>query len=332
VRVRLGTDGTIVSLYDKEMKREMIEEKANRLLLWEDIPYDFDAWDISHYYRETRPRQARLVSRRVASKTALCATIRQSFQIGKSTVDQEISLAEGSKVVVIKNKVAWNERHKLLRVHADAAVRSLEASYEVQFGIVRRPTHENTTWDQARFEVCAHTFADLSAPDYGLSILNNCKYGHSCRGSSLELSLLRSPTDPDTTADIGVHEFTYAYYPHANDLVRSDVLKKAHELNTPVIVNPVARAPKAASRSYFSISQGTVKIETVKKAENSSALVLRVYETMGMNATVTLSWALPLSKVKEADMLEKPLNGIAARGRSCRLSFKPFEIKTLLLS
>ncbi|MFW5689244.1 MAG: alpha-mannosidase [Spirochaetota bacterium] len=334
VRVTLGSDGTIASIRDKEYDREVLEAPANRFLLWEDYPYSWDAWDISHYYRETEPEQAVLHSRRLVESGPLRAVVEQEFRVGSSTILERVVLEAESRLVRLETRVEWHEQHKQLRVQARPAIHALEASYEIQFGAVRRPAHENTSWDQAQFEVAGQRFADYSQVDYGLGLVNDSKYGHYIRDGVMELTLLRSPKDPDPDADQGTHEFTLGYYPHALGWEASDLLERAHELNAPVLLRAIARA--AERTSEFSVAGGLVKIETVKPAEDGRGIIMRLYETRGARRTIVLRSKRPFARIEEVDLMEDR-RGRAPRARAARadgmaaeieLTFEPFQIRT----
>ncbi|MFW6293714.1 MAG: glycoside hydrolase family 38 C-terminal domain-containing protein, partial [Spirochaetota bacterium] len=335
VRVDLAGDGTIGSIYDKEHRREALADGANRLLLWEDLPYSWDAWDISHYYRETRPEQAVLTERRLVESGPLRAVVEQVLVVGESTIRQRIVLEADARLVLVENDVDWRESHRQLRAQAVPAIHAEEATYEIQYGTVRRPAHANTLQDAAKFEVAGQRFADLSQPDYGVGLVNDSKYGHYIRDGVMELTLLRSPKDPDPQADMGFHRFTYGYYPHAGGWETSDLLERAHELNSP----PLVRATSAVGvpASEFDVVGGAVKIEAVKPAEDGEGVVLRLYETRGTDREVVLRFRRPVSRVDEVNLIEeapKRLRG-AREARAdgyaseIRLRFSPYRIRTL---
>ncbi|MFW5788565.1 MAG: alpha-mannosidase [Spirochaetota bacterium] len=335
VRVDLAGDGTIDSIYDKEHRREALADGANRLLLWEDLPYSWDAWDISHYYRETEPEQAVLTDRRLLESGPLRAVVEQVLTVGSSTVRQRIVLEAESRLVRVENRVDWRESRMQLRVQAVPAVLAAEASYEIQYGTVRRPAHANTLADAAKFEVAGQRFADLSQPDYGVGLVNDSKYGHYLRDGIMELTLLRSPRDPDPEADLGEHEFTFGYYPHAGTWEGSDLLERAHELNSPVLVRPASRA--GAPVSEFDVAGGVVKLEAVKPAEDGGGVVLRLYETRGTDHDVVLRFRRPVASVEEVNLVEeapRKLRGVRKAGADgyrseVRLGFSPYRIRTL---
>lgn len=331
VRVRIAADGTISSIYDKELDRETLAGPANELLLWEDRPRDWDAWDISHYYRQTTPLKPKRTSVSVDHANGLSAAVAQRFTVSNSTIEQRIVLEADSKLVRIENTVEWNEEFKMLRVGARPDVHTDHATFEIQYGTIRRPTHANTSWDRARFEVAGQRFADLSQHDRGFALVNDCKYGHYVRGNVMELTLLRSPKDPDSKADIGSHEFTFGYLPHAGRLEESEVQRTAHELNSPLIAAPVAKAPAEQTQRFFRVRGGTVEIEAVKPAEDGSGVVVRMYETAGGATRVTFEARNGWRKLVETTMLEEPLRTVAKAGHRTTLRFTPFEIRTFLL-
>ncbi|MCG8452336.1 MAG: hypothetical protein MI717_04030 [Spirochaetales bacterium] len=193
VQVQLASDGTVSSLKLKSNGREMLADGANRFLLYEDCPYFWDAWDVSPYYRNTIPEQAVLVNRRIESACEVRVRIIQDFQIGQSSIHQVLELRATDALLRSEVEVDWNEENKMLRLNAVPQIQWPTATYEIQFGLIERPTHSNTSWDAAQFEVCGHRFADYSQTDRGLALINDCKYGYRILDGVMELNLLRSP-------------------------------------------------------------------------------------------------------------------------------------------
>jgi len=328
IRVELDEEGCITSIYDKEEQRETLSGKANLLQIWEDEPNNWGAWDVNHFYRETTPKQAKLLSKELELVSGYRAVIKQEFSIGNSRITQRMSLKHNSRLVKIENEVDWQEEHKMLRVSADVQIQTSEASFEIQYGTLKRPTHSNTSWDAAKFEVAAHRFVDLSQPDYGFALLNDCKYGHYVKGNTLDLNLLRSPKDTDKEADQHKHTFTFAYYPHKGNLIESDVLQQAHLLNSPLIIRPIAELPEKKHLSYFQVIGDGVKIETVKPAENGNGIIMRLYETKGKSCSIKLETYKEWQKLIETDMLENNEMKIKLDKHFGELLFEPFEIRT----
>ena len=330
VRVNFDPDGTISSVFDKTLNREMLSGRGNLLQLWDDHPNSWDAWDINHFYREVKPVAAKLTGSKVLCATPFIASIEQTYTIGSSTISQVISVKKGSAAVFVETTIDWKESHKMLRASFDTSVTALEATFEIQFGTIRRPTHANTSWDWAKFEVCGHRFADLSQPGFGAALLNDCKYGYSVHDTVMELNLLRSPKSPDETADMHIHQFTYAFLPHSGDYIQSTVYNEAHELNTPLITQPVLVAPEA-SHSYYRVDKDNIRLETVKRSEDGTGRILRLFERSGIESSTTVTWKVPCTAVYQADLLERYTDSALSKEQQVTLKFKPFEIITLFL-
>jgi len=237
----------------------------------------------------------------------------------------------------------------MLRTQFPVAVHAEEATYEIQFGHLRRPTHRNTTWDLARDEVVAHKWADLSQQDFGVALLNDSKYGHKIKGNVIDLNLLRSAPYPGANREVhntfpagephlgytdqSDHVFTYAFYPHAGDAVEGGVIEEAYALNVPLSVTPVTPHDGTAPRtmSWLQLDTPNVVIEAVKQAEDGDDVIVRLYEAAGTSAAATLSLNFPVAAVSEADLMENVLEVLDVADGAVRLSFIPFEIKTLRL-
>ncbi len=329
IKVTICDDGVIHSVYDKENDIETVK-CANKLLMWEDLPISWEAWDINHYYKETKPEQAKRVSLELLGDNGHLVGIEQVMSIGNSTIVQTITLSSDSREIRIENVADWKEEKKFLKSEAETTVRADTATYEIQFGNIKRPAHFNTSWDAAKFEVTAQRFADISQNDFGVALLNDCKYGHIINDGKIELSLLRSTKYPDETADMGQHHFTYSYYPHCRRLEDSDVLQKAHELNDPASVIPLKKLPKETERSFYRLDTCTVKLETVKVSENGQGIILRLYETMGSNDSTVVHFDGKYD-VSESNLIETEIKHLKKKTSSIELKFTPFEIKTLYL-
>ena len=239
-------------------------------------------------------------------------------------------LDAGSRVLRFECEVDWQEEHKLLKVAFPVAVHSTRATYEIQFGHVERTTHTNTSWDQARFEVCGHRWADLGEAGYGVALLNDCKYGYDIRGSVMRLSLLRAPTHPDPNADRGEHRFTYALMPHPGDFREAGVIAAAEDLNAPLrMVRGAANAGRG--RSLIEVDSPQVVVEAIKRAEDSDATVVRLYEAWGGRTKARLRTTLPATRAFLCDLLERNLEEVAVRDGTVELDLAPFKIMTLKL-
>jgi len=299
LRVKFDKDGWIASVYDKDNRREVLAPRTsgNHLVVYVDtVPTPFPAWDYAENYDARPPRAFRHESAETridGPKTIL----KQTRVFGASRLTQEIVLTAGSRRLDFETEVDWREREKNLRAQFNVDVTTDEAACEIQFGHLKHPTHRNTSWDQAKFEICAHKWIDFSDRNYGVALLNDCKYGHKVFGNLMDINLLRSPISPDPEADRAVHRFTYSLYPHAGDHVAGGVIEAGYELNAPLRVVGIESSTTsgAAGRSLVRVeSEQTpcpVVVEAVKKAEDSNDLIVRLYEAQGPRPKWTFSSA-----------------------------------------
>uniref|UniRef100_A0A803V1V9 alpha-mannosidase n=1 Tax=Ficedula albicollis TaxID=59894 RepID=A0A803V1V9_FICAL len=339
ISVCMDTMGHLVSLRLMDSKRESIADGcANQFALFDDVPLYWDAWDVMDYHLETRkPVTTVLEPLKVILGGGLRGSVRFSLKVGKSsTLTQEIILDAMCPYLRFQTQVEWKEAHKFLKVEFPVAVRSTNATYEIQFGHLQRPTHWNTSWDWARFEVWAHKWMDLSEHGFGVALLNDCKYGASVHRNILSLSLLRAPKSPDSTADIGLHQFTYAVMPHQGSFQEAGVIQQAYSLNFPLHVVPASCASCAPCPAWsaFSVSSPAVVLETVKQAEDrAEAVVVRLYEAHGSTVTAWLQTSLPVQEAVLCDLLERPVGwrSLPLEKQGLRLSFTPFRVLSVLL-
>lgn len=331
VRYEIDRDGKIVSAFDKEIGRELFVDKkaGNVLRLYEDRPADWDAWDIDIFYESQLLEEARLVTAEWCAYGPVRQGIKLSFTVGTSEIEQCVYLMPNSKRLDFETKINWQERHKMLRVGFEVDVQADQASYDIQFGYIRRPTHRNTSWDMAKFEGVAHKFVDLSDTDYGVAVLNNCKYGHKVYGNLMEINLLRSPTNPDPEADRGWHEFTYSLLPHTNSLAFSDVFFEAAQLNNPPALFPSFEAPEFGMP--VSLSNDSVVLEVMKKAETDDGVMVRLHEARGRSARTTLLLDKKFIKAFQTNLMEEKPVPVEVVDGKVELQFTPFEIKTFKL-
>ena len=335
--LRFAPDGSVASLYDHSLRKEFIapDETLNRLVLFHDwwVAGTSDAWDINPIYRQRVAGQARLLNAEWEVDGPM-ACRRHVLEVGSSRIEQEIVLLEGSRRVDFRTRVDWRERGKMLRATFPVDIHAEKARCEVQFGHVERAVHENTTWDQARFEVCAQKWVDLSQGDRGIALLNDGKHGHSLHKGRLELALMRSPTYPDAEADAGMHEFTYALYPHGGGPLEAGVVQAANELNFPLRVLPAEGLVPSSllGRSLLKVTPAQVIVEALKPAEDDpSAWIVRLYESRGGECAATVKCAVPMESAQLVNILEDPIEEVAVGDGSVDLVFRPFEIKTLKL-
>jgi alpha-mannosidase len=324
-------DGHLSSLIDRRTGREVIEGRANHFVLFDDVALAFDAWDVDVYHLEKRHDVAGAKSCRVVSQHPLRVTLEFSYELSKtSKLKQLVSLDAISPRLDFECEAEWNETEKFLKVEFPTAIRSDKATYEIQFGHVQRSTRFNNSFELARFEVAAFRWADLSEPGLGLALLNDCKYGHGTQDNVMRLSLLRSPKYPDPQADIGSHRFRYALMPHAGDFLAAGVIPAAHAFNSPLLVRK-NNAPEG-EYSFISSTESALVIDTVKKAEDSDAIIVRLYEAHGSQGRATLRLGRKFTSARRCNLLEDDGAKLALRGQNLTVDYRPFEIITIKLS
>ena len=333
--VTLDGKGQIVSLYDKEAGREVIPRgrAGNQFVLAEDLPVDWDAWDIDFYYRRKERAEGSPARISVVGCGPVEARVRVERKLGaRSRVVQDIVLRSGSRRLDFETRVDWQENHRLLKVAFPVDVLAQEANYEVQGAYLGRPNHTNTSWDQARFEVCGHKWADLSEGDYGVALLNDCKYGHDTLGNVLRLTLLRSPKMPDPKADRGTHTFTYALLPHRGEVAASDTMYQAHDLNVPLEAEAVAsQAGDGPRRRGFAEVSPGLFLMALKQAESGTGVILRVNELRRARGQGWVRLDVPVKRAWACNMLEEAGDALMIDGQSIHFEYRPFEIKTILV-
>jgi alpha-mannosidase len=330
LRATLRHDGHLTSLVDRRTGRDAIDGRANHFVLFDDVALAFDAWDVEVYHLEKRYEVAGAHACRVVSDHPLRVTLEFSFELSKtSRLKQRVSLDAVSPHLDFACEADWNETEKFLKVEFPTAVRSDTATYEIQFGHVQRSTRFNNSFDIARFEVCGFRWADLSEPGLGLALLNDCKYGHGTQDNVMRLSLLRSPKYPDPQADIGKHHFRYALMPHGGDFRAAGVIPAAQAFNSPLLARKTS-AP-AGEYSFISCDEPALVIDTVKKAEDSDAIIVRLYEAHGSKGRATLRFGRKFASVHRCNLLEDEGERMALRGNSLAVSYRPFEIITIKL-
>jgi alpha-mannosidase len=333
LRVELDDHGEIVRLYDKRFDREVIlpGHAANQLVLYEDRPLNWDAWDIDAFYEEKPSPLRDITEWRVVEEGPLRVAVLLTRRAGKSVIRQKICLARGSRRLDFQTEVDWQERQRLLRVLFPLHVNATRATCEIQFGAVERPTHRNTSWDWARFEVAAHKWVDLSEGGYGVALLNDGKYGHSLHNTTLGISLLKSPIHPDPEADRGLHRFTYSLLPHTGDWRDGEVVRRAYQLNAPlraIELETVADA-RITPSSFLSVDAANVVVETVKTADDGDGLIVRMYEAHNQRGPARITFTRPIASAVEVDLLEREHSPATVDGASVVVALRPFEVKTL---
>lgn len=321
LRILWETSGNLISIFDKKLGREMLEGKGNVFQLFEDKPLNYDAWDIDSFYQEKATvLQANQI--RLRSNNALYASVVFEYTFGNSQIDQEMRVYAHTQRIDFLTNVSWHERQQLLKVNFDAAIRSTEAVFDIQYGNVKRATHANTSWQLAQFETVGHQWADLSEKYSGVSLLNDCKYGYAVKENQLSLTLLKGAIYPDPLADDGDHKFTYSFYAHEHDAIDGGTMEEAWSLNSPLTV---INGEHSWLLPLQIDCETSVTIDAIKQAETGKGWILRLHDHTGGTRKVTLQ--LPSSFWQETDLMEIPLNNEQWKDK-VSFTLSPFEIKT----
>lgn len=326
LRVRVEADGTIGSIFDLEADREVLRDRANRIFAYEDLPRAYEAWEIDERYEVGGRELLATEPVTVEEEGPLRASIRVERRARDGVVVQHYRLTAGARRLDIVTSIQWNGRRTMLRAQLPLAIRTTDAWYEVPFGAVSRPTHTNTSWDRAKFEVPAMRWADLSEHGYGVSLLNDGRHGHAARGDVLSLTLMRTPIYPDPAAGDGEHHFTYAVHPHA-DGWQSTTLGQADDVDAPLVA--LVRKTAAKSTRYFGLDTASLRLAALKMAEDSEDVVLRVYESHGARGTARLAVPASLADVRSTDLLETIEGEATAVGEALAVDFEPWRVLTL---
>jgi alpha-mannosidase len=337
VRVEVAEDGTLSSVLDLRAGREVLGDKGNLLRLHTDLPNYWDAWDIDKHYNNRYTDLLEPTSVEVVSKDPLLGAIRVTRSFGKgSTITQTITLRAGSPRIDFETEIDWHEAEKILKAAFPVDVRAAHSSAEIQFGHIQRPTHTNTSWEAARFEVSGHRWVHVGEPGYGVAVLNDSTYGHDVSRTvredggtttTVRLSLVRAPRIPDPEADQGTHRFTYSLLPGASI---EDTVAEGYSLNLPLRVADAAGAPEPV----VSVDGEGVTVEAVKLADDGSGdVVVRQYESGGGRARGVLRTGFPLAGAQVTDLLERPLEDETAEvtDGGVPVSLRPFQVLTLRL-
>ena len=329
LRLQVNADGTLASLFDKEGGREILAGRGNQLWLFTDLPRQFDAWDIDASYSDEGIELCCDTPPECIETGPLRGAIRVRRQHEQIEIIQDYRLSRGSRLVEIRTRVRWHGRRRFLRALFPLEIRTHETWAETAFGAVARPNHRNTPWDNARFEMPMHRWADVSEPNYGVSLLNIGKYGYNINGNVLGISLLRSSIYPDPYADEGDHEFVYAIYPHSGTW-RNGTIQAARRLHSPLRF--AAMRDAKLQPSLLRLHGDPVELAALKKAEDSPDIILRLYEPHGNRANTTIETAQSLRNASLVSILERSDQLLAVEDEHrIKLSFRPFQMISLKL-
>lgn len=331
-RVMLNEAGEISSLYDKVHERNVFKAgcAGNQLIAYEDRPREYDCWNIDSYIKEKCWKVADDVQIREISDGELMKEILVTKRFMDSRLEQKIRFYHHSMQIDFETTVDWHQQQILLKADFPFDVNTTKADFEIQYGNVERNTHRNTSWDEAKFEVCSHKWVDVAEYGYGVAVLNDCKYGVSVEEADVAISLIKSGIFPNPHADQERHEFTYSILPHDGDYRQGNVIQAAYSLNVPAYVQKLEQMQvKESQYSMFQTREPNVFLDVVKRAEDSDNLVVRLYEGYGGHTKAHLKVPKQIVRVWSCDLLEKKEEEIKIEEGEIQLSMSPFEIKTL---
>jgi alpha-mannosidase len=344
--IRLKVDpqtGCITSLYDKRRKQETLAPAetdtggpknlacGNLLQTFVDKPKEYDAWNIDADFEKQYWNLDKADEVQLTESGPLRAIIRVKHHFQNSYFVQDITMYPGVDRVDVKMQADWQEKHILVKVAFPVSVHSKTVTYEIPFGSIERPTTRNTPEEQAQFEVPALQWADLSDAQHGLSVLNDCKYGYDAKGNVLRLSLLRSPTWPDSHADEGHHDFTYSLYPHGGTWRQAETVRRGYELNYKLRPTQAQNhgGTLPAMHSFVQVNPENVVLTALKRGEDNDSLILRFYEWAGQEADVKLQLPPGAQSASETNLIEQSVGTLPEANGTVTVRTKPYEIKTV---
>ncbi len=334
--IDIDDKGTFTSRYDRINKREVLKkgERGNKLQAFEDKPMEFDNWNIDIYYQEKMWEIDDVENIEIIENGPVRGRLRITRRFMDSVIKQDICIYEDTPGIDFDTYVDWKESQILLKAAFPVDIHADKATYDIQYGNVERPTHFNTSWDTARFEVCGHKWADISEDGFGVSLMNDCKYGYDIKDGVMRLTLIKSGIEPNKDADKEEHFFKYSLYPHEGNWKKGNTVQKAYEINVPLIAS-IEKAHKGSlpeKLSFITLNKDNVILETVKKAEDSDDIVVRMYECYNRRTEVKLTFFNDFIKICECNLLERDINEISFEKNSFSFTIKPYEIKTFKIS
>lgn len=329
LQIRISPMGSITSIFDISKQKEYLCGESNLLMLWEDEPNNWGAWDINHFYRETQPilpHKCELVEAKEFDNGV--KRIVQDLWIGSSTIRQIIELGSEANMIRIHHQVQWQEHHKMLRVRMLPAANADFVNCGVQMGNIQRPVHANNDIEAARFEFPAQGFVDYSDGKGGITLLCAEKYGFSVHGKQLEMALLRSPADVDPKADLGEQNYTYGLYIHEGSFADSNVSEVSEAFGTEILCHPITHKPAFDMVPHIHLSNSKLVCKTLKPSEDGKGIVLRIYEPLGYAQSTSLHYQPAMVRIYKCNMLEEVLYELPD---SFEIPINAHEILTLKL-
>ncbi len=331
LRVMLDDSGRITSILDKRVGRELLPPGATaaNLTIAPDHPVEYDAWDVERWTARLAQPLTECASIDAVASGPLIGRLRVERSFGASHVATTYMLSSGSARLEMEFDIDWHEDEQLLAVDFPLDIHTEQARCGIQFGHVARPTHRNTSWDLAKFEVCAHGWVDLSEPSFGVAVLNDTRFGHALQDGGIRVTLLRSAQYPDPRADRGRHRCRLAILPHGTGL--DEVVADAERFVMPVRSVDGAAPPGPGGRPVVDVGS-SVQVSAVKLADDGSGdLIIRLYEACGDRTPVRVSTPQPIVTASRTNLLEEHVQPIDVVAGALVTTLRPFELVTLRL-
>lgn len=336
----------LTALYDKKSRKEFIKGNrvGNEICAYEDRPMNWDNWDIDIFYQKKKYEADYISTPELIEAGPIRRIVRNRYKFVDSIIVQDVYLYRDIPRIDFKHHVEWKEHNTLLRVNFPVEVNTTKATYEIQYGNIERETTMNNSWDTAKFETCGHKWVDLSENGLGISLMNDCKYGHSVKNGEMGLTLIKAGTYPHEDADIGEHEYTYSIYPHEGRWYDAKTVEMAYNLNVPTWVILKEDSNKnldgdinldleetvdcEKKYSFISCDKKNCFLEVMKKAEDGNGYILRMYENENRMTKATIRLGFKQIQVFECDLLENNLKEVSCDNSEFTDLFNPYEIKT----
>ena len=343
LRILIDSFGRLSSVFDKEFNTELSAAPCNNFSMYKDVTPFYDAWELAPMYKEMPVKLENPAEFEIIENTTTVVRIKIMRELNCSKIEQYLEMRTGSRRIDFVTKIDWHEKHKILKVDFPLNIYADEAISDIQFGYIKRPVHKTRQFDRDRYEFCNHKYTALTDGMHGAAVLNDCKYGVNVDGGTISLTLLKASVVPDMYADQGIQEMKYSLYVFNGSLAESGLVQEAYNLNNPPVAIPVSvpiagvssgvGTDSGVGKSFFSLDSNDVMLETVKPADDGSGkIVLRLYETTGASTACVVKTALPVKNAFTADMAENVTDGkFMIKDGDLRLSFRPFEIKTIIL-
>ena len=332
LKVVLDDNGLIDEVTDKTTGRQILTGKGNLMTISHDKPIHESAWNMEFDYQMKFWELRDAESVEVVEASPLRGAVRVVRKFHESTITQDIILEKDKPTLDFDTTVDWHEREKVLKAEFPVDIRNRNASCEIAHGAAEYPTHYNTCYDQAKFEFCAHKWADLSEGGYGASIINDCKYGYNVHDNMMKITLLRGPICPDPMGDLGMHHFRYSFYPHAGTWRDADTVRLGFEENVRLEGEFIGgTGGNDIGHTYAKLDGESVILDAVKPAQDGRGYIVRMYESETRHCTVKASFELEYSKVIECNLMECDEQEIDCENGEFTFKMKPHEVKTFRL-